>query len=73
MLNDFICLIVSLLAVRRECENYNLTSQAEQDDNDDEEVVMRSRNRTKKKIPEGFLSNGMFSHSQVIDTLLGVS
>lgn len=49
-----------------------MTSQAEQDDDDEEreEVVMTLRNHTKKAIPEGFVRNGMFSHSQVIDTLI---
>ncbi|KAF4114378.1 hypothetical protein G5714_004601 [Onychostoma macrolepis] len=38
---------------RRECDTYNLTSQAEEDD----EVIRSTRKRTKKVIPEGFVRN----------------
>lgn len=45
-------------AKRRECDNYNLTSQAEEEDDDEEEVAIRStRNRTKKGLPEDFVRN----------------
>ncbi|XP_072561193.1 uncharacterized protein [Paramormyrops kingsleyae] len=40
---------------RRECDTYNLTSQAEEEDN--EEVIRSTRKRTKKGIPEGFVTN----------------
>ncbi|KAA0701740.1 hypothetical protein E1301_Tti023104 [Triplophysa tibetana] len=40
-----------------ECNNYNLTSQAEEEE--DEEVVIKSRNRTKKGTLESFVRNGV--------------
>ncbi|KAG9267456.1 hypothetical protein AMEX_G18296 [Astyanax mexicanus] len=42
-------------AKRCECNNYNLTSQAEEDD--DDEPIRSTRKRTKKGIPEGFVRN----------------
>ncbi|XP_041967539.1 uncharacterized protein LOC121724676 isoform X3 [Alosa sapidissima] len=41
---------------RRECDTYNLTSQAEEDDN---EVIKLTRKRTKKGIPEDFVRSGL--------------
>ena len=49
-----------LLAKRCECNNYNLTSQAEEDDEDDEGLIKLMRKRTKKGPPDGFVRNGMF-------------
>ncbi|XP_041860859.1 myb-like protein V [Melanotaenia boesemani] len=44
--------------VHRQCENYNLTSQAEDDDKDEDEGVgVVKRNRMKKKLPDGFVRN----------------
>lgn len=50
------------VAKRSECNHYNITSQAEQEEEvEEEEVVIRStRTRPKKGMPEGFVRNGMF-------------
>ena len=48
---------MSFLDKRCECDTYNLTSQAEEDD---DEVITPMRKRIKKGIPEGFVRNGMF-------------
>lgn len=43
----------------RECQDYNLTSHAEEEDKE-EEVVMRGRRKASKRLPEDFVQLGMF-------------
>ncbi|XP_063061789.1 uncharacterized protein si:dkey-242h9.3 isoform X2 [Engraulis encrasicolus] len=56
---------------RRECENYDLTSQAE--DDNEEDVCVLKRTRTKKKLPADFVRNGLSdSDEEDGDRALGV-
>ncbi|XP_031167926.2 uncharacterized protein LOC116059064 [Sander lucioperca] len=55
-------------AKRCECNNYNLTSQAEdeEEEDDDDEVMIRStRKRTKKGPPDGFVRNELTDSDEV--------
>ncbi|XP_039679334.1 uncharacterized protein LOC120573590 isoform X1 [Perca fluviatilis] len=52
-------------AKRCECNNYNLTSQAEEDDEDDEGLIKLMRKRTKKGPPDGFVRNELTDSDEV--------
>ncbi|MED6250248.1 hypothetical protein ATANTOWER_027698 [Ataeniobius toweri] len=47
-------------AKRHECESYNLTSQAEDDEEDQDLATRSERSRAKKGTPEGFVRSGPF-------------
>ncbi|MED6295048.1 hypothetical protein CHARACLAT_027403 [Characodon lateralis] len=47
-------------AKRHECESYNLTSQAEDNEENQDWATGSKRSRTKKGMPEGFVRSGPF-------------
>ncbi|MEQ2276162.1 hypothetical protein XENORESO_014748, partial [Xenotaenia resolanae] len=49
---------------RHECESYNLTSQAEDDEENQDWATGSKRSRTKKGTPEGFVRSELTSSDE---------